>query len=237
MRAVNCPIDTSLNFSQAKKLVRDLKPGIIAVPKCYTLPPPSASQRTDLQLEVDVPVYTFSRDESVKLPVASKFEKITIDPGLASKLTPTEVKPGVSVATVTGNLKVINNKYKLADLEDLTSSDRKRSRKGDKEKQPSCHMYGKISISDLLQNLAAHGLSAGKVEEPCPGSFIIHLVTLNVSFVRSLKIISILLGKGRGSDKNRRKRNPRGLRRPQKQRPRIHSQMHPIMPQYFLNIH
>ena len=31
MRAVNCPIDTSLNFSQAKKLVRDLKPGILCL--------------------------------------------------------------------------------------------------------------------------------------------------------------------------------------------------------------
>jgi integrator complex subunit 9 len=52
MKAVHCPIDTSLNFSQAKKLVRDLKPGIIAVPKCYTVPPASAPLRTDLQIEV-----------------------------------------------------------------------------------------------------------------------------------------------------------------------------------------
>ena len=52
MRTVHCPIDTSLNFSQAKKLVRDLKPGMIATPKCYTSPPASASQRTDLQLEL-----------------------------------------------------------------------------------------------------------------------------------------------------------------------------------------
>ena len=52
MRAVHCPIDTSLNFSQAKKLIRDLKPGMIATPKSYASPPASATQRTDLQLEV-----------------------------------------------------------------------------------------------------------------------------------------------------------------------------------------
>ena len=52
MRAVHCPIDTSLNFSQAKKLIRDLKPGMIAMPKSYASPPASATQRTDLQLEV-----------------------------------------------------------------------------------------------------------------------------------------------------------------------------------------
>ena len=58
MRAVHCPIDTSLNFSQAKKLVRDLKPGMIATPKSYTSPPLSAAQRTDLQLDV-VTIYTY----------------------------------------------------------------------------------------------------------------------------------------------------------------------------------
>ena len=52
MRAVYCPIDTSLNFNQAKKLVKDLKPGMIAAPKMYTAPPASATQRIDLQLEV-----------------------------------------------------------------------------------------------------------------------------------------------------------------------------------------
>ena len=40
-------------------------------------------------------IFVFSRDESVKLPVTSNFEKITLDPALAEKLKPVEVKPGI----------------------------------------------------------------------------------------------------------------------------------------------
>ena len=83
------------------------------MPKQYTTPPASASQRTDLQLDLELPIYSFNRDESVKLPVSSKFERITLDPGVAEKLKPAEIKPGVSIATVSGTLKVLNNQYKL----------------------------------------------------------------------------------------------------------------------------
>ena len=53
MKAVYCPIDTSLNFNQAKKLIRDLKPSCIAVPEQYTLPPAFAPTRTDLVIDED----------------------------------------------------------------------------------------------------------------------------------------------------------------------------------------
>lgn len=51
MKAVHCPIDTSLNFSQANKLIRDLKPENLVVPECYTQAPISAPLRTDLIIE------------------------------------------------------------------------------------------------------------------------------------------------------------------------------------------
>jgi len=189
MRTVNCPIDTSLNFSQAKKLVRDLKPGMIATPKCYTSPPASASQRTDLQLELgDTPVYTFSRDESLQIPLHSKLERITIEPTLATKLKPVEVKPGVSLATMTGELNVSNNKYHLDNFDDENESKQgggpaKRQRKevspsmikSGKDNYPSQYLFGKISISNLLQSLQSQGIATDKVEEPGPGNFIIHL--------------------------------------------------------------
>ena len=74
MRAVNCPIDTSLNFNQAKKLVRDLKPGFIAVPKQYTVPPPSAPQRSDLQFDIELPVYSFRDELSLYQKLSSIFD-------------------------------------------------------------------------------------------------------------------------------------------------------------------
>ena len=51
MRVAHCPIDTALNFAQARKLVRDLRPGCLVVPECYTRPPKSAPNRTDLTIE------------------------------------------------------------------------------------------------------------------------------------------------------------------------------------------
>lgn len=51
MKAVHCPIDTSLNFTQANKLIRDLKPEHLVIPECYTQPPITAPHRTDLVIE------------------------------------------------------------------------------------------------------------------------------------------------------------------------------------------
>jgi len=57
-----------------------------------------------------MPCFKFSRYESIKLPIESKFEKMTIDPKLAAKINPVEVRPGIAVASITGNLGVTNNK-------------------------------------------------------------------------------------------------------------------------------
>jgi len=51
MKAVHCPIDTSLNFTQANKLIRDLKPEHLVIPEVYTQPPVTALHRADLVIE------------------------------------------------------------------------------------------------------------------------------------------------------------------------------------------
>ena len=58
----------------------------------------------------EIPRFTFSRYESIKLPIESKFERMIIDPKLAANVNPVEVRPGVAVASVTGQLIVSNNK-------------------------------------------------------------------------------------------------------------------------------
>ena len=45
-------------------------------------------------------------------------ENIQISSALAGSLTPVEIRPGVAVATVTGNLVVRDNTYTLNTLED-----------------------------------------------------------------------------------------------------------------------
>ena len=51
MQVYYCPIDTSLSFSQANILIRDLKPSHLVVAESYMSPPPLAPQRTDLVIE------------------------------------------------------------------------------------------------------------------------------------------------------------------------------------------
>ncbi|VVD03343.1 unnamed protein product, partial [Leptidea sinapis] len=45
MKAYHCPIDTSLNYSQANKLVRELRPRELAMPEQYAAPAPAAPPR------------------------------------------------------------------------------------------------------------------------------------------------------------------------------------------------
>ena len=133
----------------------------------------------------DIPLYTFCRNESLQLPLTSNFDQITIDPGVAGKLKPVEIKPGISLATVTGKLEVTNNRYNLEDF-DSTGSQRppKKQRKeisasgennSSKYTFPEQYLFGEVNVSNLLQSLTAQGIATSKVEEPGPGSFIIHL--------------------------------------------------------------
>ena len=50
-------------------------------------------------------------------------ENIQISSALAGSLTPVEIRPGVAVATVTGNLVVRDNTYTLNTLEDEEEGD------------------------------------------------------------------------------------------------------------------
>lgn len=53
MKALHCPIDTSLNYSQANKLIRELKPQHLVLPECYTQPPINFPLRLDLVVSKD----------------------------------------------------------------------------------------------------------------------------------------------------------------------------------------
>ena len=137
MKVVHCPIDTSLNFTQAKKLIRDAKPARLVIPHIYSKPPASAPGRQDLVIDTDSSTtFTFRKNDVLKIPLIRKLgnnrswytirrklrfcvvENIQISSALASSLTPVEIRPGVAVATVTGNLVVRDNTYTLNTLED-----------------------------------------------------------------------------------------------------------------------
>lgn len=50
-QALCFPIDTSLSFVQANKLIRDLKPSNLVLPRQYTIPPILQPHRSDLVIE------------------------------------------------------------------------------------------------------------------------------------------------------------------------------------------
>jgi len=78
MRVVYCPIDTSLNFVQANKLIKDLKPSNLIMPLHYTSPPPLYRHRTDLVIDVDCKVFPYKRNDVIKLPIKRCFERVNI---------------------------------------------------------------------------------------------------------------------------------------------------------------
>ncbi|XP_040572594.1 integrator complex subunit 9 [Lepeophtheirus salmonis] len=183
MKVIHCPIDTSLNFSQAKKLIRDLKPGSIAIPEEYSLPPLSSPNRTDLTIDADIPIKTIGRYENIKLPIQVKYEKITIEPSLASSLFPFELRPGVSVATITGDLSVIDNKYKLKDIIDskpeIGGSRKRKYRELNylslKSRHPKEYLFGKLDVNTFMERLTSSGVSGARLEDTGSGTYVIHL--------------------------------------------------------------
>jgi len=56
---------------------------------------------------------TFKRGEVIKLPLKRKKGRVFIEPELAGNIIPNEVRPGLSLASVTGELEVKDNVYTI----------------------------------------------------------------------------------------------------------------------------
>jgi len=116
MKAISKPIDTSLNFIQAKKLITDSRPKCLVIPESYSHPPPGGHAyptASDLCIDVNIPTFKYNKFDIIKLPVERSYENIGIDQALAESLAPAEFRPGVALATITGKLVVRDNKYTL----------------------------------------------------------------------------------------------------------------------------
>lgn len=165
MKVSYCPIDTSLSFAQANKLIKELKPLHLIVPKVYLSPPLMLHNRTDLVIDTDYAPLSFKRRDMVTIPVKRRYEKLDLHPELAATLLPTEVKPGVAVATVTGYLHARDNKYLLKAVEDTKDQSR--------IKNPT-HLWGNLDIQEFVKKLKEHGVTDIKVEDS-PGGHIVLL--------------------------------------------------------------
>lgn len=61
----------------------------------------------------DKPLITFKRGEVIKLPLKRKKGRVFIEPELASNIIPSEIRPGLRLASVTGELEVKDNVYTI----------------------------------------------------------------------------------------------------------------------------
>uniref|UniRef100_UPI00398F2222 integrator complex subunit 9 isoform X1 n=1 Tax=Pristiophorus japonicus TaxID=55135 RepID=UPI00398F2222 len=179
MKCVYCPIDTRLNFIQVSKLLKEVQPLHVVCPEQYTQPPPAQSHRTDLMIDCQPPPMAYQRAEVLTLPFKRRYEKIELMPDLAESLVPSEIKPGISMATVSAILQTKDNKHILQSLpkpvQQPTGKKRKRINDDTPEfKPPKPLLCGSITIEQFVQSLEKHGITDVKVEDT-PEGHIVHL--------------------------------------------------------------
>ncbi|KAM9315569.1 integrator complex subunit 9 isoform 2-T2 [Gastrophryne carolinensis] len=178
MKCVYCPIDTRLNFIQVTKLLKEVQPVHVVCPEQYTQPPASQAHRSDLMIDCQPPPMSYRRAEVLTLPFKRRYEKIEIMPELAESLVPMEIKPGISLASVSAILYTKDNKNVLQPPPKApppAGKKRKRAVEESLENQ-TCKalLSGTIPVEQFVQTLEKHGFSDVKIEDTTKGH-IVHL--------------------------------------------------------------
>ncbi|KFQ57057.1 Integrator complex subunit 9, partial [Nestor notabilis] len=178
MKCVYCPIDTRLNFIQVSKLLKEVQPLHIVCPEQYTQPPPTQSHRTDLMIDCQPPPMSYRRAEVLTLPYKRRYEKIEIMPELADSLVPLEIKPGISLATVSAVLHTKDNKHVLQLPPKPPQPPASKKRKRVNDDVPECKplkplLSGSIPVDQFVQTLEKHGFSDVKVEDTAKGHIVL----------------------------------------------------------------
>ncbi|XP_071148111.1 integrator complex subunit 9-like [Mytilus edulis] len=174
IRVCYCPIDTCLRFSQANKLIKDLKPTHLVVADSYIQPPVSMPHKTEFVINWEPSPLTYRRGEVISLPIKRQFETIEITPELAASLDPQEVRSGYNITMVTGTLSCHDNKYILKKLPDEVPSGTKRKAEGTVNRQKT-YMWGNVNIPAFVEALTKNGFVDIKVEDTGEGCTIVDL--------------------------------------------------------------
>lgn len=186
MKILYIPIDTNWNFKQANNLLsHSLRPAHLILHNNYVTKPPAnfysvhGFSSTDLMIELQntveenpiqttgkpktTAIHSYGFQESVDLSgVKAPFERMKIDSSFATRILQSEIRPGVSFATISGSLLARDNKYTLFSL-------------GDKEKSalpPNSYYYGNLNFQLLMELLARSGVNDATVEGAKAGKII-----------------------------------------------------------------
>ncbi|KAF9803332.1 hypothetical protein SFRURICE_007178 [Spodoptera frugiperda] len=111
MKAFHCPIDTSLNYSQANKLVRELRPRELALPEQYAAAPGGAAPRP--HIAADVPTVLLRRGAARALGARRSMARATLSGALAARVAPRDVRAGLRAAPLQAALRVRDRRVSL----------------------------------------------------------------------------------------------------------------------------
>jgi len=158
MKTLYCPIDTSLNFHQANKLIKDLKPSLLVTQEEYLVPPKNHPHR--IELIIDYPaVEKLATGSFVSLKLNRQSVNSLMDPKMARDVDPTARRGngnGIFASTITANLDNTDNKNRLikpsTDLCDPLLYPAKK------------YTWGQLDSTQILQKLNQEGFSQAKLQ-------------------------------------------------------------------------
>ena len=167
MKVFACPIDTNLSFSQLNKLLSDIKPQHIVVPKQFTVPPMDLPSRLDLVIDSTLKPIVYNFGDILSLPIKRTFCIAELEPTVAKSIQPQPLKTGPSLALVTGILHRNDNHLIIKSSENTAN-------KKFNLFQPT-YAWGEVNIDDFVNNLKQRGLRDIKVEKTGSGGHIVDI--------------------------------------------------------------
>ncbi|XP_075987393.1 integrator complex subunit 9 [Anticarsia gemmatalis] len=159
MKAFHCPIDTSLNYSQANKLVRELRPRELALPEQYAAAPAGAGAARP-GIGADVPTVVVRRGAARRVGQRRGLARATLSGALAARLAPRELRAGLRAAPLAASLRVRDRRVSLDEPPAGRAAPRLE--------------LGAPDVEALVRELAREGVGEARVERGGDGC-IVHL--------------------------------------------------------------
>ncbi|XP_050346894.1 integrator complex subunit 9 [Nymphalis io] len=156
MKAFHCPIDTSLNYSQANKLVRELRPRELALPEQY------AGGGARPHVSADAPTVVVRRGAARSLSVRRRAARATLCGTLAARATPRELRAGLRAAPLSAALRVRDARLELVAPPGPAPAP-----------APRLH-WNALDVEALVRALTREGVTEARVEASADGC-IVHL--------------------------------------------------------------